>query len=171
MLPFLLQGVDRLSEWLGKLAGWLCLILMGVVVYDTLARYIFNAPTGWAYDISYMLYGSAFMLGAAWTLLRDEHVRIDLVHSRMSTKAKAIAEAVGYALFFFPSIGVLVYFSIKSAIASVRMLERSGETVWNPPIWPLKIVLSIALVVLLLQGIAQFVRCITTLKNEGGKSQ
>ncbi len=168
MWLFLSNGVDRLSEWMGHVSAWLVIILIGEVVYDTLVRYLFNAPSGWSYDITYMLYGAAYMGGGAWTLLLDEHVRIDLIYGKISPKSKAIADAIGYVVFFFPSMSVLLYFCTKFAIQSWRMLEGSGETVWNPPIYPLKTVLCITLLVLLLQGIVQFVRCIITIK-EGGK--
>jgi TRAP-type mannitol/chloroaromatic compound transport system permease small subunit len=168
MWSFLSKRVDRLSEWMGYISSWLVVILIGELVYDTLVRYLFNAPSGWSYDITYMLYGAAFMGGGAWTLLRDEHVRIDLIYGKISPKAKAIVDAIGYVVFFFPSMGVLLYFSTKSAVHSWKMFEGSGETVWNPPIYPLKTVLVITILMLSLQGIVQFVRCITVLR-EGGK--
>ena len=161
-----LPYVDRVSEWMGKAGGWLCIVLMVEIMYDTLARYIFNAPTGWSYDISYMLYGAAFMLGTPWTLLVDKHVRIDILHGKMSAKSKAIAEAVGYVVFFFPPIVVLLYVTGAAALDSWKMLEGSGETVWNPPIYPLKTVLFLAMALLLAQGIAQFVRSITVIRKK-----
>jgi TRAP-type mannitol/chloroaromatic compound transport system permease small subunit len=160
-----LSYVDRVSEWTGKAGGWLCIILMVEIMYDTLARYLFNAPTGWSYDISYMLYGAAFMMGTPWTLLVDKHVRIDILHGKMSAKSKAIAEAVGYIVFFFPPLGALLYVTGAAALDSWKMLERSGETVWNPPIYPLKTVLFLAIALLLAQGIAQFVRSITDIRK------
>jgi len=168
MWSSLLKRVDRISEWMGYVSAWLVVILIGELVYDTLARYLFNAPSGWSFDITYMLYGAAFMGGAAWTLLRDEHVRVDFFYSKISPKSKAIANAIGYVVFFFPPMGVLLYFGAKFAIRSWRLLEGSGETVWNPPIYPLKTVLWITLLALLLQGIAQFARCITAIRKGGG---
>jgi len=165
MWSFLSNRVDRLSEWMGYVSGWLVILLIVVIGYDSLARYLFNAPTGWAYDLTYMLYGAAFMGGGAWTLLRDEHVRVDLVYGKFSSKSRAIADAIGYVVFFFPSISVLLFYSTKFAIQSWRMLEGSGETAWNPPIYPLKTILCITLLALLLQGIVQFVRCIIVLTD------
>jgi TRAP-type mannitol/chloroaromatic compound transport system permease small subunit len=168
MWTFLSNRVDRLSEWMGYISSWLVLLLIAEITYDTLMRYLFNAPSGWSYDITYMLNGAAFMGGTAWTLLRDEHVRVDFFYGKMSAKSKAIADVIGYVVFFFPSLLVLLYFSTKFAVRSWRMLEGSGETVWNPPIYPLKTVLCITILALLLQGVVQFFRRITALK-EGGK--
>jgi TRAP-type mannitol/chloroaromatic compound transport system permease small subunit len=169
MWSFLSQFVDRLSEWIGKAFAWLIPILIGELVYDTIARYIFNAPTTWSYDISYMLYGAAFMGGAAYTLLRDEHVRIEVIYEKVSPKSRAIIDAICYVVFFFPSMGALLYFGTEFTIKSWRMLETSGESMWSPPIYPFKTVIPITILFLTLQGIVQFLRCLIAIK-EGGKS-
>jgi TRAP-type mannitol/chloroaromatic compound transport system permease small subunit len=161
--------VDRLSEWTGKASAWLIPILIAELVYDTIARYVFNAPTAWSYDISYMLYGTAFMGGVAYTLLRDEHVRIEIIYEKVSPKTRAVIDAIGYVVFFFPSMGVLLYFGAAFTMKSWRMLETSGESMWSPPIYPFKTVIPITILVLTLQGIAQFVRCLMAIK-EGGRS-
>jgi TRAP-type mannitol/chloroaromatic compound transport system permease small subunit len=166
MWSILSNFVDRLSTWVGRVSGWFVIILIGEVVFDTMARYLFNAPTGWSYDITYMLYGAAFMGGGAWTLLKDEHVRIDLFYGKMSPMSKAIADAIGYVVFFFPPMCVLVYLCTKYAFLSWKMSEGSGETVWNPPIYPLKAFLAVCIFILLLQGIIQFVRCLIVIKRE-----
>jgi len=163
----LLKHVDRLSEWMGKISALFVVILIGVVTYDTLMRYFFNAPTGWSFDITYMLYGAAFMGGGAWTLLRDEHVRVDFIYGKISPRSKAIIDVIGYVVFFFPSMAAIFYFGALSAIRSWEILERSGMSVWNPPIYPLKTVLPVTILVLILQGIAQFARCIITIKEKG----
>lgn len=165
MWSILSNFIDRISTWLGRFSGWLIIILIGEVVYDTMARYLFNAPTGWSYDVTYMLYGAAFMGGGAWTLLHDEHVRIDLIYGKISDRYRAIADIIGYIVFFFPPVGTLVYFCAKYALNSWRMLEGSGETVWNPPIYPLKTFLAISLLILFLQGIIQFGRCLIVIKK------
>jgi len=162
------KWVDRLSVWTGKGSAWLIPLLIAELVYDTIARYLFNAPTAWSYDISYMLYGTAFMGGAAYTLLRDEHVRIEIIYEKVSPKTRAVIDAIGYVIFFFPSMGVLLYFGTEFTIKSWRMLETSGESMWSPPIYPFKTVIPVTVLVLLLQGIIQFLRCIIAIK-EGGK--
>jgi TRAP-type mannitol/chloroaromatic compound transport system permease small subunit len=142
--------IDRLSTWSGKAVAWLCLILVLELVYDTIARYGFNAPTEWSYDISYMLYGTMFMIGAAYTLLLDEHVRIGVLYDRVSARSKAIINIVGYLIFFFPGTDY--------ALKSWKIMEHSGVSMWSPPIYPFKTVIPVATFLLLLQGIVEFVR-------------
>ena len=159
--------IDRISILTGKAVSWIVPLLVLELVYDTAARYLFNAPTIWSYDISYMLYGTLFMLGAAWTLQRDEHVRIDLVADRLSPRGKAIVDIVGYLLFFFPAVGALVAYGASFSLESWMILERSGESMWQPPIYIFKTVLPLAGLLLLLQGLASFCRCLRTLRTGG----
>lgn len=81
--------IDHICALSGKIAAWLCLGLIGELVYDTVARYGFNAPTEWSYDVSYMLCGTLFMIGASWTLLQGEHVRIGILYDRASPRVQA----------------------------------------------------------------------------------
>lgn len=154
--------IDRINEWVAKAVAFFVPLLILELVYDTIARYVFNAPTEWSYDISYMLYGAIFMLGSAYTLRIDRHVRIESIYSRLSTRGKAIIDGICYLLLFFPSMSSLLYFGSKFAIKSWKMLEMGGESMWQPPIYPFKTVLPLSALMLLLQGIVQFIRCVKT---------
>ena len=159
--------IDRISIAAGKVSAWLIPILIAELIYDTLARYLFNAPTAWSYDISYMLYGTAFMGSASYTLLYDEHVRIEVFYEKVSSRARALIDAICYILFFFPSMGALLYFGIDFTIKSWKLLETSGESMWSPPIYPFKTIIPIAALLLILQGIVQFSRCVMIIKKRG----
>ncbi len=100
----LLKVIDAVSEWSGKLAAWMIIPMVGGVTYEVVARYAFNAPTAWAYDLTYMLYGSLFMLGAAYTLRKGGHIRTDFFYENFSIRTKGIIDASGYLFFFFPGI-------------------------------------------------------------------
>ena len=169
MIANILKNIDRLSIFCGKAVAWLIPVLILELVYDTLARYVFNAPTFWSYDVSYMLYGTIFMIGAAYTLFRDEHVRIEVIYDKASARTKALIDVVGYIVFFFPSLIALLYFGSGFAFKSFKMLESSGESMWGPPIYPFKAVIPLAAILLLLQGIAQFLRSMGTLFERNGK--
>ncbi len=169
MWSSLSKFIDRLSEWIGKASAWLIPLLIAELVYDTIARYVFNAPTAWSYDISYMLYGAAFMGGASYTLLLDEHVRIEVIYEKVSRRSRAIIDAIGYVIFFFPSMGALLYFGTEFTIKSWKLLETSGESMWSPPIYPFKTIIPITALLLILQGIVQFIRCLVSIKK-GKKS-
>jgi TRAP-type mannitol/chloroaromatic compound transport system permease small subunit len=158
--------IDRINEWTAKAAAWLIPLLILELVYDTAARYVFNAPTEWSYDVSYMLYGVIFMLGAAYTLHIDRHVRIETIYAKLSPRAKALIDAVGYVIFFFPVMIALIYYGGMFALKSWKLLEAGGDSMWQPPIYPFKTVLPVAALLLTLQGLAEFIRCIAVVTGK-----
>lgn len=155
--------IDRISEWSGKAAAWLCLILILELVYDTVARYVFGAPTAWSYDISYMLYGTLFMVGASYTLLLDEHVRIGVFYEKATPRGQALINVAGYLVFFFPTMLALIWFGTEFAMKSWRIAEHSGVSMWSPPIYPFKSIIPLAALLLLLQGTVQCGRSLVLL--------
>jgi len=162
------KGIDKLSVWSGKAVAWLGIILILELVYDTIARYGFNAPTEWSYDISYMLYGTMFMVGAAYTLLLDEHVRIGVFYDRVSRRAKAVINVIGYLIFFFPVTIAFLYYGADYAAKSWKIMEHAGVSMWSPPIYPFKTIIPISALLLFLQGTADFIRSLTlAFRGEG----
>jgi TRAP-type mannitol/chloroaromatic compound transport system permease small subunit len=159
--------IDAISEWSGKATSWLVLILTMVVVYEVFMRYLFNAPTKWAFDISYMLGGSFFLLGEAYTLLKRRHVRIDIFYARFSTRTKALIDIIFYLLFFFPLWGVLLYLLIPYVYLSWQIGERSMQGYWMPIIYPFKTVMPIGVCLFLLQGISEFIRSLLVIGKGG----
>src|SRR5919109_5226586 len=99
--------VDAFSEWSGKTVAWLILPLVFGLTYEGFARYLFNAPTLWAYDVSYMLYGALFMLGAHYTLMKGAHIRTDMLWEKFTPRTKGTIDAVAYIFFFFPAMILL----------------------------------------------------------------
>ena len=170
MSSLLSKSVDNISKFSGKAVAWLIPLLILELVYDTAARYIFNAPTAWSYDISYMLYGSAFMGGASYPLLLDEHVRIEIIYEKFSPKARAIIDAAGYLLFFFPSMLSFLYFGTLFTLNSWELHETSGVSMWSPPIYPFKAIIPITAFLLILQGGVQFTRCLISIAGRGKRS-
>jgi TRAP-type mannitol/chloroaromatic compound transport system permease small subunit len=149
-----------LSQFSGKAVAWLILILILQLVYDTLARYLFNKPTLWSYDVSYMLYAIIFLIGGAYTLLDDEHIRIEIFYTKFSKRQKAIADILGYLIFFFPVLIILLYSGVLYTIESWEMLERSTVSYWGPPVYHFKGMIPLATLLMLIQGIAIFIRLI-----------
>lgn len=150
--------ISRFNSKLGRAVSWLVLALILELVYDTTARYLFNAPTRWSYDISYMLYGIIFMLGAAQTLKNNKHVRIDLFLEKFSPRVRAALELAGYILFFFPAMSTLTFYGARFAYLSWQLKESSGASMWSPPIYPFKAIIPATGLLLLLQGAMQ---CLT----------
>ena len=157
----LIEGIDRLSEWTGKGVSWIVLILTAAMGFEVIARYAFNAPTKWAYDISYMLGGSFFLMGAAYTLRVGGHVRIDVIYNRFSPRIQAIIDLAFTLVFFFPLWGMLLYTLVPYVYHSWEIGERTLESFWRPPIYPFKTVMPVGVLLLLLQGLAEFIRSLT----------
>lgn len=161
----LLKFIDRMSGWTGRATSYLVLLLSGVVMYEVVCRYVFNAPTIWAQETSTFLYGAFFMLGGAYVFLIDGHVRVDIFYTRLSRRGKAIVDLISFPIFFFLFIGILVWEGGKMAIWSWSIWEHT-QSPWSPPIYPLKTVIPVAALLLLLQGIARYVRDVLFMINE-----
>ena len=160
-----IRFADTLSAWVAKAFAWCVMVMTLGVSYEVFVRYVLGAPTVWAFDISYMMYGTLFMLGGAYTLSRDAHVRADIFFRLMSPRKQAALEFLLYLLFFFPGILALIFAGWKYVARSWRYLEVSTMSPANIPIYQFKTVIIVAGVLLLLQGIAQVMRCIICLRE------
>jgi TRAP-type mannitol/chloroaromatic compound transport system permease small subunit len=159
----ILRTVDRLSGHLGILAAWIVLPLIFATVYEVSSRYLFNAPTLWAYEIGYMATGANFLLGAAFALREGSHIRIDILYSRLSEKRKALIDVLGYLFLFLP-VGIWLSYRLgDSALDAFHSNQRSGESAWNPVIWPFRTIFFIGFAVLSLQAIVECIRAMKVL--------
>jgi len=156
--------VDRVSELSGRAASWLVMPLILGITYEVFARYALNAPTIWAYDLAYMLYASIFMLGAAYALWRGAHVRTDFLYNGWSDRRKAVADAVGYVL-FLPALLFYLLALGSQAQHSWMIGEVSVESAWRPPLYPFKWMMVVAMVLLLLQSVVEFLRTLARLRQ------
>jgi TRAP-type mannitol/chloroaromatic compound transport system permease small subunit len=160
-----IRFADRLSAWFGRVFAW-CVVVMTVGVgYEVLVRYFFRSPTPWAFDLSYMLYGTLFMMAGAYTLSRDGHVRGDFIYRLWQPRTQAWVELVLYIFFFFPAVLALVFAGWRYAARSWRYLEVSQMSPANIPIFQFKSVIVAAGILLVIQGIAQVCRCIICIRQ------
>jgi TRAP-type mannitol/chloroaromatic compound transport system permease small subunit len=150
--------LDRVADWSGQVFCWLIIPLVAAMVYEVIARYFFHAATIWSYDVAYMTYGAHFMLGAAYTLLRGGHIRTDVFYMNWSPRTKGIVDATLYLLFFFPGIALFFWMGLQEGLHSFDIKEVSDASPWRPAIWPLKLCIPLALALLLLQGISEFLK-------------
>ncbi len=160
-----LHTIDGVSTWVGKAAAWLIVGLMLLVCAEVFKRYLLNAPTAWIFDVSSMFYGTLFMLCGAYTLAQNGHVRGDFLYSSFKPRTQAMLDLVLYVLFFIPGILALVYAGYSYAGDSWRIAEHSSVTADGPPVYPFKTVIPIAGAFVMLQGLAEIVRCIVCLKT------
>src|SRR5262245_29644548 len=161
----LLLFADRVSTWAGKTAAWLIMALMSVVCIEVFKRYILNAPTAWIFDLNNMLYGTLFMMCGAYTLAQDAHVRGDFLYSSMRPRTQATLDLALYFVFFIPGILALFYAGYEYAGDSWRIREHSNVTAEGPPVYYFKTIIPIAGVLVMLQGMAEIVRCVVCLKT------
>lgn len=160
-----IRFADRLSAWFGKAFAWLIMFMAIGVGYEVLVRYGFNAPTSWAFDMSYIAYGTLFMMGGAYTLSRGGHVRGDFIYRLWQPRTQAKIEFVLYFLFFFPGVIALIVSGWKYAERSWRYLEVSVNSPAGIPVFQFKTIIVVAGVLLLIQGIAQVFRCVICMRT------
>lgn len=160
-----LNAVDAISVWVGKAAAWLIIGLMTLVCVEVFKRYIMNMPTAWIFDASSMFYGSLFMLAGAYTLAQNGHVRGDFLYSSMRPRTQAGLDLILYIVFFLPGIAALVYAGYDYAALSWRIGEHSTVTAEGPPIYYFKSIIPLAGALVMLQGLAEIVRCLVCLKT------
>jgi TRAP-type mannitol/chloroaromatic compound transport system permease small subunit len=160
-----LQMADHVSTWSGKACAWLILVLMFTVCIEVFKRYIMNMPTAWIFDATNMMYGTLFMMCGAYTLSQDAHVRGDFLYSSMRPRTQATLDLVLYVMFFIPGILALIYAGADYAAYSWRIDEHSNVTSNGPAVYPFKTVIPVAGVLVMLQGLAEIVRCIVCLKT------
>jgi len=161
----LLHAVDAVSTWAGKAAAWLIIALTAVVCVEVFKRYVLNAPTAWIFEANNMLYGALFMLAGAYALAQNAHVRGDFLYGSMRPRTQASLDLVLYIVFFLPGIAALLYAGYRFAALSWRIGEHSSVLAEGPPVYPFKTVIPIAGALIMLQGLAEIVRCVVCLRT------
>jgi TRAP-type mannitol/chloroaromatic compound transport system permease small subunit len=150
--------IDSISIWSGKVVAVMIIPMVGSLVFEVVCRYFFNAPTIWASDMSTILYGAFYMLGSAYALQRQQHIRTDFLYEKWSIRTKGIVDSILYITLYFPGLGIFLWIGSQYALTSVRQQERIISSPWMPYIWPLKLAIPIATALLLIQGISELLK-------------
>ena len=161
----LIYGIESLSIWVGRAFGWCILILTLSVSYEVFVRYVLNSPTVWAFDMMVQMYGALFLMAGPYALAQDSHVRGDVVYRLFPVRVQASIDFTLYLLFFFPGMIALFWFGAEIASDSWRYKEVS----WNSPariqIYFFKTLIPLAGGLLILQGVAECMRCWRAIKS------
>ncbi len=157
--------IDQLNKTIGHAFAWCIMILTFGTCYEVFVRYVLDDPTSWAFDMSYMMYGAVFFMAGAYTLSRGGHVRADMFYRLWSARTQATVELVLYVLFFFPGILALVVAGWGYGVESMRLREVSVNSPAGIPIWPLKMMISVGAILMVLQGVAELMRCVQCLRD------
>lgn len=156
----LVRIIDKFTDATGTWVAWLNVPLMAIVCYEVFARYLFDTPTTWSFDLTYMLYGTIFMLGSAYALHKGAHIRTDFFFERWSIRTKGVIDSVAYIVFFFPSIFVFLLVSGAEGWYAFEINETSEQTPWRPVLWPFKMVVPLTCLLLLIQGVSETIKSV-----------
>ena len=161
--------LERVTGGLGALAAVIVLPLIFATCYEVFARYVFGAPTIWAFELGYTLTGCHFLLGAALTLQRGSHIRIDVIYAHFGERTKAWVDLVFYVCLFLPFLVLLSNALLTYSWKAYASGETSGASAWNPPIWPFRLVIAAGFILLALQVLAEVLKAVMVLRGQSLK--
>ena len=152
-----LNFIDTISDFTGKIFSWTIVVITLLVVLEIILRRFLNRPTIWNFEVIIQLYALHFMMLASYTLLHRSHVAVDIIYEKLNHRLKAFFGITCYLIFFFPFLSIVLYEGIKFAANSWAIFERS-QTAFGPPLYPIKTIIPIMAFLLLIQGLAFFIR-------------
>jgi TRAP-type mannitol/chloroaromatic compound transport system permease small subunit len=157
--PFLglSAGIDRFNKRQGEWTSLLIYPLLGVVVFEVLMRYGFDAPTIWGFEATTLLYGMHYMFGLSYTDVLDGHVKVDILTMRAPRRVQAAINVLTNLVLFMPVMICLTWACTKFAATSVAQLEHESSS-WAPPLYPFKVIMAVCIFFVLLQGISNLIR-------------
>ena len=161
----LVDTIDAIADVAGRITAWLIIPMTIAVTWEVVARHFFRAPTMWAFDVTYMLYGSHFMLGTAYTLMRVGHVRTDMLYQNWSVRRQNWIDAIGYVFFFFPAMIFFLYYGWVEAAHSWSIGETSDASPWRPIVYPFKTVIPLTALFLMIQGVAEVMKNVYAIRT------
>jgi TRAP-type mannitol/chloroaromatic compound transport system permease small subunit len=156
--------VDAVNTWIGKRLSWLILAAVVVSAANATVRKIFDTSSNSWLELQWVLFSIVFLLCAPWTLLENEHVRIDIVNNMLPKRLRDSIEAVGHAFFLLPLTIILVITGIPFFLRSVEINEQSGNA-GGLAQWPSKALIMIAFAMLFMQGISELVKRIAVMRD------
>lgn len=156
ILRNILLGIDKLNEWVAKGVAWIVVAIIFATVYEVVMRYVFNSPTNWVFEFNYLVHGPYFLLLGAYVYAQNGHVNVDIIHGKLSPRLRAIMDIFSMT-FFFIFVFVMLKYGGRFALNSFSFRETLSSA-WAPPIYPVKMAIPVAALMLLLQGIARYIR-------------
>lgn len=150
------SAITTLNRWIFQATVWLMAIVVPVMLYEVIARYVFNAPTVWGMELAVLLFGPYFLLGGPYLLHLKGHVALDVARQRLSPAWQRRLDLVNFPIIVL-FCAILLYFSAPAAYSAFTYRETSFSA-WNPPIWPVKAAVPLALTLMLLQAVVEFLR-------------
>jgi len=159
-MAWVITAIEASSRMVGRLVSWFIVPIMGAMMYEVVARYVFMAPTSWAYDTSRMFCGASFVLGGGYALAKGVHIRSDFLYRNWSVKTQGRVDTLLYLVFFFPTMLILLWVSGDWAWRAVSQGERSIDTTWAPLLGPIKSSLPFGILFLTIQGVSELLKSV-----------
>lgn len=156
----LMRAITCLNEWVGRCATYLIIPIFLLILAEVFMRYLFGAPAVWTNELSQLLFGVYAIMAGGYIAITNEHVNVDIVHSKFPPRTRALIDILT-SIMFFIFMGALLYFGVSLALESIETWEHS-QSAWNPPIWPVKLMIPVAAALLLLQGVVKLLKDILT---------
>ncbi|MFT5508573.1 MAG: TRAP-type mannitol/chloroaromatic compound transport system permease small subunit [Hyphomicrobiaceae bacterium] len=158
-----IKNVESVSILSGYFAAAIIPLLAILIAYEVIARYAWNAPTSWAFEVSYMLMGISLMLGLAWCTLARKHIRVDFVYDNLAPKGKATVDLMGYVFLLLPILIWVTWALFVYFLEAYKVNETSGESAWNPIIWPFKFSFAFGFFLFTMQTVVETIKSALTL--------
>jgi TRAP-type mannitol/chloroaromatic compound transport system permease small subunit len=159
------RKLDLVAIVSGRIVAWLIVPMVLALSYEVVSRYVFNAPTAWAYDMTFMLYGTFFMIGAAFTLQRKGHIRTDSYYGGWSPRRQATVDLICYLVMFMPFAAVFAFSGWGYFVKAFTTNETFVSSPWTPLTWPFKMMMPLAGALLIIQGISECLKCIFAIRT------
>ena len=159
------RAIDRFSGWIGRHVAWLIVVAAFIGAGNAIVRKIFDQSSNAWLELQWWLFAVAFLLAAPWTLRDNEHIRIDILSSRLSTKARNIIEVIGHTFFLLPTAALILYTSWHYFAISWAQNEQSKDA-GGLPQWPIKALIPLAFALLLAQGISELIKRIAIMRGD-----
>lgn len=160
----IIKLIDRINEIAGKIFMWLIIPLSAIVFIEVVRRYVFNSPTIWSFEATTFLCGALFLLVAGFTSLKDKHVKVDILYSKLSPKTQAIIDIFTYSICHcFFAMAVMIIGSKYAYRAWIS--NEVSWSIWGPTLYPIKMVIPISAFLLLIQGFALILRRVVFLSS------
>ena len=153
-------AIDRFTTWYVPVVALLLVPMILGNVVEVFMRYVLDSPTTWAADITVMTFGSFFMLGSAYTMLKGANVRTDMFWDQYSDQTKGIVDSVSYLFLFLPVMGLIFVISLDDLIYAYSINERSTMSLWRPVLWPFRAVIPLAALLMFVQGISELLKAL-----------
>ena len=159
------KTIDQLNTRLGKLIAWLIFVAVAVSTVNALIRKIFDTSSNSWLELQWVLFGFVFLLCSPWTLLSNEHIRIDVISSKLPKRARDWIDIVGHVAFLLPFALVMILTSGPFALRSILGNEQSGHA-GGLPQWPAKTLIFVGFIVLFVQGVSELIKRVAIMRGE-----